>query len=70
MADLQEFQEQEAAQILLLVHADNLMTVIDSEDLLLIPVVLDEDEIERDRELAVKPRLTWRWKVSKAKRKR
>ena len=57
-ADLPDSLEQEAAQILLLVHTDGLMTVIDSEDLLLIHVVLDEDEIERDRELTVKPRLT------------
>ena len=69
-ADLPEFQEQEAAQILLLVHADGLMTVTDSEDPLLIHVVLDEDEIERDRQQTVQPRLTSRWRVSKAKRKR
>ena len=63
MADLPDFQAQEAAQILLLVHADGLMTGIYSEDL------LDEDEIERDRELTVKPRLPWRWRASKTKRK-
>ena len=63
MADLPDFQAQEAAQILLLVHADGLMTGIYSEDL------LDEDEIERDRELTVKPRLAWRWRASKAKRR-
>ena len=50
MADLPDFQEQEVAQILLLVHADGLMTVTDSEDLLPIHVVLDEDEIERYRQ--------------------
>ena len=50
MADLPDFQKQEAAQILLLVHADGLMTVTDSVELLLIYVVLDEDEIERDRQ--------------------
>ena len=50
MADLPDFQEQEAAHIFLPVHVDGLMTVTDSEDLLLIHVVLDEDEIERDRQ--------------------
>ena len=38
MADLTKFEDQEAAQILLLVHADGLMTLIDSKDLLLIHV--------------------------------
>ena len=45
------------------------MSVTDSEDLLLIHVVLDENEIERDRELTVKSRLPWRWRASKTKRK-
>ena len=58
MTDIPYFQEQEAAHILLLVDANGLIAVIDSEDLLFIRVVLDEEEIERDRELTVKPRLT------------
>ena len=71
MAGLPDFQEQAVAHILLLVHADGLMTLTGSEDLLRRSshpcCRLDEDEIERDRELTVKPRLTWRWKASKAK---
>ena len=51
IADVLDFQEQEAAQILLLVHADGLMTGIDGEYLLLIHIVVNEAEIERNRQL-------------------